>query len=160
MSELWQGILIGALFAIPVGIATNLLTVPIQTALNKRIKVASEHKAQENDEFEAQAHSLVRDRTALWTYLLEALIRIAWIGALAGVISGFFVILNQGTATGLFLLVESGSIAGFEFPLDFGLSFFSLAAQFAALIGALLIMNIARRTLGMMARVKAIRQET
>jgi hypothetical protein len=155
VSEFWQGILLGALIAVPIGIISNLVTLPIQSALSRRVQTASDRQALADATFEAQAEQYAKDRTEFWSYLLEVLIRVAFIGALAGIISGFFIIVGQVMPIVSETINQTFNVMAIV-PIEYlaGLSY--AIAQVVALIGALLSLNITRPASTMVRRVRTI----
>jgi uncharacterized membrane protein YeaQ/YmgE (transglycosylase-associated protein family) len=138
MSDLWLGILL----SIPIGIAINLVSPAILTRLSQRNQKAAERRAAQDVAVRDRAARLAKDRPALYTYLLETLVRVAWIGALFGVVGGAFAFAAQSLTT---------TMGGYRIP---GVLY--AAAQLVALIGAIIVLNIAREALGLIRLVKDV----
>ena len=127
--DLWLGVA----FSIPVGLAINLATPLVARRIEQRNKRSADKRAQRDAEFKQKAEELAKDSGTLYVYLLETLVRVAYIGALFGVLSGT-----------MFLLTNS------SVGMDFGRlqRVFTAATgsvgQLFALMGALMILNITR----------------
>jgi hypothetical protein len=129
---------IGLLLSIPVGLAINLVSVPLATKLSQRTQKSAERRNVRDAVFAERVLGYSQDRPSLYNYLLETLIRIAWFGALFGVISGFFALIGY---------------------LSFGYGFFNqllfAGSQLVALLGAIIVLNIAREALTILRQVRA-----
>lgn len=134
MSELWQGVLLGTLLSIPFSFAVNIISPYINRRIDKRSEASSEKRALEDAAFRADAGALAKDRPALYMYLLEALIRMAYIGALFGAFSGALFVVSQ--------------VIYFEL--------IGAVAQAIALVGTIIVLNIARPAVQMIREVRAV----
>lgn len=135
MSELWQGILIGAAVSIPIGIVVNLFSDRLGTWLERRSAAAVERRKARDDVFQQQIAAMAQDRSRLYVYLLESLISIAYTLGTFGV-----------TSLALFAV---------------GTVFYPIAAggYLILLVGVIRIMGIARDALGTIAAVRDLRGE-
>lgn len=141
MSEMWQGILWGVLLAIPVGLIVNIVSSPIQRGIDRQTGKASARRSERNAEFKHRARHLAKDRNALYVELLEVLLRIAYITALFGVLSGAAFLLGQAIPYMGYL--TTGLLA---------------AGQLVALVGTLIVLNIARPAIVLVREVRSIRE--
>ncbi|MFF5081887.1 hypothetical protein ACFY36_32960 [Actinoplanes sp. NPDC000266] len=138
MSEfLW-----GLLLSIPIGIAVNLVSPAFGSYLEKRSEKVAKRREIERKEFANEAISLATDQTTYYTFLLGAVLRTTYIGALIGILTGVLAAVGQGiSAVGIYRFSQ----------------FFFLGSQLAALAGAILVLNIARNALVMIKEVRRIR---
>ena len=153
MSEGWQWLLLGALFSIPVGIGVNLATPSIGRWIDRRNASSATRRAASDQKFRDEAARLAKDRSALYPVLLEALLRIAYISAIFGALAGGLAIVGQL----VFPLLELSAVY-FFYPLDVILPSLVFAmSQLAALIGTILVLNIARQAVVLLREVRAVR---
>ena len=150
MSDLWVGLAL----SIPVGIGVNLASGPTQRWLGKRSQQAADRESARSAMFVAQATAFAKDRSELYTYLLEAVLMTTYIGALIGVLSGSLAFLGQGVDTA----VETLPMYWYFSP-DFARSLLFLLSQFTALLGSIIILNIARRALRTLKKVRELRSD-
>lgn len=115
MSEFWVGLLI----SIPVGIVVNLLSGPIQRFIGHLSQRAERRRIIRNKTFTEFASTLATDPAKIQIFALETLIRIAYIGAMFGTASGFL------------------------WVADFATGLIAMVAQAVALVGTIVVMNIA-----------------
>lgn len=136
MSEMWQGVLLGALISVPLSLAMNLLSSVLQRKIDRRGEEKAAARAREDAAFRAKAAALATDRSSLYIELLETLLRVAYFTAIFGVLSGAFFALGQ--------------LIGFSFiPSSLG--------QISALVGALVVLNIVRPAVALLREVRAAR---
>lgn len=153
MSEGWQWLLLGALFSIPVGIGVNLATPSIGRWIDRRNTSSAARRAAGDQKFRDEAARLARDRSALYPALLEALLRIAYVSAIFGALAGGLAIVGQ-----LVLPLAELSNLYFFYPLDVVLPPVVFAmSQLAALIGTILVLNIARQAVLLLREVRSQR---
>ncbi len=136
MSDLWQGILIGAALSIPIGILVNVFSDRLGKWLEGRSATAVERRKAQDEVFQRSVDAMAKDRSILYICLLESLIGIAYTLGTFGVSA--LVLFAAGT-----VIYE---IAGLGYII--------------LLVGVIRIMSIARRALGTIASVRALRGET
>ena len=137
MTELSNDLLLGLLLSIPIGIVVNLVSPYITRRIDRRSRRSAEKRAVKDVAFKAEATRLATNRPALYTYLLESLIRIAYITAVFGLFAGAFFLLGQ-------LLPYSGLISQGLFA----------SGQLTALIGTVIVLNIARQAVLLLRAVR------
>lgn len=142
MSDMWQGVLWGALLAIPIGVVANIISSRVQTGIDRQTVEASAKRAERNKEFKDKAAHLAKDRNALYIELLEVLVRIAYITALFGLFSGGAFFLGQ--AMPYMGILTTSLIA---------------IGQLVALVGTLIVLNIARPAIVLLREVRTLRDE-
>jgi hypothetical protein len=98
MSDLWTGVLIGAVIAIPIGIGVNLATPKLQKRLDRRSQRAADKAALRDAELLKQATEYADDYGSFQTYLLERVL--FGIFALAGMI------LSAGCVVLMFVITQ------------------------------------------------------
>lgn len=153
MSELWQGLFWGALFSIPIGIAVNLVSPAINRAIARRNSEAAGKQAARDQRFKEEAARLSRDRPALYSVLLEALLRIAYIGALFGVMAGALAVFGQVIQPALWY-------SNLPFPAEYASTLIFATSQLIGLIGTIIVLNIARQSIVLLGEVRAARNAT
>lgn len=127
--------------AIVTGILVNVLSPWLNKKIEKRSDAGTARRAERDATFEAEAEKLARDRPALYTYLLGTLIRVAYIGAIFGILSG-------GVAA-------VGQVIGY---FNFSQYIFALS-QIIALVGTIIVLNIARPAVQMVQEIRAVSQK-
>jgi len=133
VSEGWFFFLMGTLVSIPISVGAPY----INRVIDKGNARSSEARAARDAEFKAKAGELARDRPALYMYLLEVLVRLAYIGALFGVISGALFTVGQ-------------VMPGFTLsPLLFAVG------QLVVLTGALIVLRISGRAVQMVREIRS-----
>ncbi|GAB2850374.1 hypothetical protein ACFQ0P_07410 [Microbacterium insulae] len=152
MSELWQGVLWGALLSIPIGIIVNVSSPAISRALDRRNSTAAARRSAEDLEFRAEAARLAKDRPALYTVLLESLLRIAFVTAIFGALAGVLTLVGQL----LDPVIAMTYIGFFGRGIEFLPSLVFAASQLAALIGTILVLNIARQAIILIREVRKV----
>lgn len=133
MSEGWFFLIMGMLLSVPISVGAPY----INRAIDKGSARSSKARAARDAKFKAQAGELARDRPALYVYLLDVLVQLAYIGALFGVISGALFTVGQ-------------VMPGFTLsPLLFAVG------QLVVLIGALIVLRISGRAVQMVREVRS-----
>jgi hypothetical protein len=150
VSELWQGVLWGALLSIPIGIIVNVASPTISRSLDSRNSRAAAKRSAEDQEFRAAAALLAKDRSALYTLLLESLLRIAFVSAIFGALAGVLALVGQLLPS--FLAITY--LGGFGWEIEVIPSLVYAASQLAALIGTILVLNIARQAVTLIREVR------
>ncbi|WP_053386665.1 hypothetical protein [Leucobacter japonicus] len=138
MSEMWQGVALGALFAIPLGIIVNLISPRIQQLVDRRSERSAAKRAQQDVVFRDRVSALAKDRSALYVELLDTLLRVAYFTALFGVLSGALFFLGQ-------VLPYMGLISSVILALG----------QVTAFIGALTVLNVVRPAVALVREIRA-----
>lgn len=147
--------LLSLLLSIPVGIVANALSPWFQRRLDKSSRRAA---LKRNAVLDEEASGFVKDRTEMWSYLLSSLIRVAFTLSVTGLISITLLVLPQLLVFGSFALGkpdEDESLIATILETFLPLSY--LLGIFVALVGLLVIMNISRRSLAVVTRVRELR---
>lgn len=136
--EFWLGLLL----SIPIGLAVNLGSPFVARRMEGRSEAVARRREAEREEFRQIADNLAGDQSAYYTYLLTAVLRTTYIGALFGLMGGLLAALGQAANTVNIFFVSSSLFLG---------------AQVVALLAAILILNVARGALSMIKEVQLIR---
>ncbi len=115
MNEFWAG----AALSVPIGICTNLVSPAVLRFVERRNQRAAQKQQAERSERTEFAVELARDQPAFYSYLLNALLRTAYVGALFGILSG-----------------ASAAVIGQTLPVFEGLF---IASSLFGLVGAILV---------------------
>lgn len=142
MSDQLAGVLLGAAFSIPAGIFINIVSPRIMRRIDQRGDRASSERAKSDAKFEAEALRLSKDRNSLYTYLLETLLRVAYFGAIFGILSAGSAVIGQ-------IVPYVGYLTQAIYALS----------QFLAVVGAIIVLNIARPAVQMVREINALAQK-
>ncbi len=145
MSDLYLGLLL----SIPVGLIINLVSPAILRYVSNRNQKASTKRAAEDQAFQDRVTAFNKNRPALYTYLLGTLIRIAWIGALFGILTAGLGLVGQGLQT----IASDISFGSTVFRIS-GTAFF--CSQLSYLVGTLIVLNIAREAFQIIRQVRGL----
>ncbi|MBI4943755.1 MAG: hypothetical protein HY830_23690 [Actinobacteria bacterium] len=138
----WREILLtGVVIAVPISVVANLLTRPVERRLDRRLETRSAARAARLLAFREEAVELADDQTAFTAVMLAAVLRTAYFGAIAGVVSGACFAAGQ-------VGYQAFEIAG---------TVFSLLGQISALVGSLLVLRVAGQALQLALEVHRIR---
>ncbi|ORA11357.1 hypothetical protein [Mycobacterium asiaticum] len=140
-SDLWLGVA----FSIPVGLAINIVSPRVLRWIDKRNQDSADKRSERDAQFKAKAEQFAKDRPALYVYLLETLVRAAYIGALFGVLSGT-----------MFLLTQSTSALAHLYAIRFFMAAVGGVGQLFALLGAITVLNITRNAVLMVREVRNV----
>jgi predicted lipid-binding transport protein (Tim44 family) len=124
--------------AIVTGVLVNVLSPWLNKKIEKRSDKATAKRAEQDSNFHEEAERLARDRPALYTYLLGTLIRIAYIGAIFGALSGGVAAVGQ-------------VLPYFKFS-----QYVFAFSQIIALVGTIIVLNIARPAVQMIQEIRAV----
>ena len=141
MSDQSAGLLLGAALSIPAGIIVNIVSPGIMRRIDKRGARTTAKRANLDADFQAEAARLSKDRTSLYTYLLETLIRVAFFGAIFGILSGGAAIIGQ-------IVPYMGYFTQAIYALS----------QVIGVIGAVIVLNIARPAVQMVREIRSLTQ--
>ena len=133
MSDTWFGIIVGAIISIPI----SVLAPYVNRALDRRSASKTQARAERDAKFKDLVAQFTRDRNGLYTYVLEALIRIAYIGALFGALSGLLFVIGQFS------------------PMGMVTSFLYGIGQLIGLVGALIVLNISSQAVQVVRGVRS-----
>jgi uncharacterized membrane protein len=148
MSDTGSIIISGIVIAIPVGITVNVLSPPIQRWVETTFKRSGEKRQRTRETYEEQVSAYAQDRTSFHIYLTEQILRTTVFSALFGLISGLAFAAGQGL--NLVKIFEIGTI-----NIS---SIFYLIGQLAALVGTMIVFNIARSALRTVISVRSIKR--
>jgi hypothetical protein len=123
---------LGLRFSIPLSIFTNLVTPEVESWLGRVSATIARRRAPETKAEVERIRTLRADGGAFYAMLLNALIRVGLVGAVFGVVSGFF--FTAGTLAGAFDL----GVAGVDTFVSVSVSF----GQVLSIIGALVVIRI------------------
>jgi hypothetical protein len=144
-SEFW----IGAALSIPIGIAVNLASPAISRGLESRSESAARKRETDRAYRQQTVLEYARDTPSFHAYLLNAVLRTTYIGALFGILGG--VLVTAGQALGA---VDLYPLETYSFE-----RLFYLLAQIVALMAAILVLTIARNALITIKEVQNARRE-
>ena len=136
------------ILAIPLAILANIFSIPILKWFEKRSKTAGDKRATRDAEFAAQAAGFAADRPSFYSYLLEAVLRTTFVGALTGILAGAFAIAGSG----LNLNIQGSNGLYKLAPIAYA------ATSLVSLVGAVIVLNITRTALIMVRKVRELKR--